>query len=140
MKKLKTLKDIKNLKGKKVLLRVDFNVPISEKHKVKDDTRIMEALPTIKFLHKKGAKTILISHLGRPDRKIKEDLRLTPVKNHLSKLLKLKIKKSNEVLGQETTKLVNSLKNGEILMLENIRFRAEEEECEKKFTKELASL
>lgn len=134
------LKDIPELKGKKVLLRVDFNVPLKENGEVQDDTRILEALPTIKYLQENGAKTIIISHLGRPDGKIKENLRLTNVARHLEKLLKTTVKKSNEILGPETDKLIVEMENSGILMLENIRFCEEEEKCESSFTKQLASL
>lgn len=138
--KINTLKDLKNFKGKKVLLRVDFNVPINEKGDIQDDTRISEVLDTIKFLKKGGAKIIIMSHLGRPEGEVDETLRLTKIAEHLGKLLKTKVEKSNEILGKETEKLIASLKDGEILMLENIRFSPEEEKCGEKFTKDLASL
>ncbi|MEK7673394.1 MAG: phosphoglycerate kinase [Patescibacteria group bacterium] len=137
---INTLKDIQNLKSKKVLLRVDFNVPLKDNGDVQDDTRIIEALPTIKYLQEHGAKIIIISHLGRPDGQVKEELRLTKVAEYLGKLLNKEVKKSNEVLGAETTKLVSEMQDSEIVMLENIRFRPEEEKCEENFTKELASL
>ncbi len=138
--KLRTLSDVKELKGKKILLRVDFNVPINDKGEVEDDTRIVEALPTIKYLQEKGAKTIIISHLGRPDGEIKEEMRLTPIAKYLSNLLNQEVKKSSVVLGEETTQMANNLQEGEILILENVRFRQEEEQCEENFTKELSSL
>lgn len=137
--KIKSLKDILEIKGKKVLLRVDFNVPL-EKGEIQDDTRMVEALPTIRYLQEKRAKIIIISHLGRPDGKIKDELRLTDVAKHLSELLNFPVKKSDESLGAQTIKIVDELKEGEILVLENIRFHKEEEECETNFTKELAKL
>lgn len=138
--KIKTLKDIPEIKGKKILLRVDFNVPIKENGEIHDDTRIIEALDTIKYLQEKGAKIIILSHLGRPDGKIKEELRLNQVAIRLGELLKTEVKKSPEVLGTTTDNIVNGLKEGEIAMLENVRFSKEEEECEENFTKKLSEL
>lgn len=138
--KIRTIKDVKNLKGKKVLLRVDFNVPLQKNGNIQDDTRMVESLPTIKYLCKKGAKIIIVSHLGRPDGKIKTELRLTGVARHLQKLLKKPVKKIGEVIGAKVEKAIAAMKNGQILMLENVRFHKEEKTCEKKFTKELASL
>lgn len=137
---IKTLKDLKEIKGKKILLRVDFNVPLTEDGKVQDDTRIVESLETIKLLKDKGAKIIIVSHLGRPDGKVKEELRLTEVAKHLEKLLKHKVKKLDAVLDKTVKTDIEKMKDGEILMLENVRFRAEEEKCDKEFSKELASL
>ncbi|MBI5753591.1 phosphoglycerate kinase [Candidatus Peregrinibacteria bacterium] len=138
--KIRTLKEIANLKGKKVLLRVDFNVPLKKNGDVQDDTRMVESLPTIKYLQKKGAKIIIVSHLGRPDGKVKEELRLTKVAKHLQKILKKQVKKVDESIGENVEKAISKLKDGQILMLENIRFHKEEETCEKNFTKKLASL
>ncbi|MDA1060697.1 MAG: phosphoglycerate kinase [bacterium] len=138
--KIRTLKDIAELKGKKVLLRVDFNVPLKENGEIQDDTRIKEALPTIKELQRKKAKIIIASHLGRPGGKIVEELRLSNVAQYLSKLLKKPVKKLDETIGPEVKKEIEKMKNGDIVMLENTRFHKEEKECEKKFTKKLASL
>lgn len=138
--KIKTLNDIKELRGKKVLLRVDFNVPIDENGEIDDDTRITEAIPTIKFLQEKGAKTIIITHLGRPKGELKEEFRLTKIAKRLEKLLKFTVKKTDTVLGPDVKQAVEKMKDSEIIMLENIRSRPEEESCETKFTKELASL
>lgn len=138
--KIRTLKDLKDIKGKKILLRVDFNVPLDKNGEIEDDTRITEAIPTIKHLQKEGGKLIIMSHLGRPGGEIKEELRLTNVAEHLSKLLKKKVKKMNEVLSEDVKKEIKKMKDGEIIMLENTRFRKEEKECEKSFTKELAAL
>ena len=137
--KIRTLKDIRDLKGKKVLLRVDFNVPLTANGKVQDDTRIMESLPTIKKLIAEKAKIIIMCHLGRPRGKVDEKLRLTVVAEHLEKLLKKPVKKTETILGKDVKEAISQMENGDIVMLENIRFRAEEEECEEKFTKELAS-
>lgn len=138
--KIRTLKDLSSLKGKKVLLRVDFNVPLKKDGSVQDDTRMVESLPTIKYLQKKGAKIIIVSHLGRPDGKVKEELRLTKVAKHLQKILKKPVKKVDECIGEKVEKAISTLKDGQILMLENVRFHKEEEACEKNFTKKLAAL
>jgi len=141
MMEIKTLQDIPEIQGKKVLLRVDFNVPISkETGEIQDDTRIAESLNTINFLRLKGAKLIIMSHLGRPDGQIKEDLRLTKVAKHLEKLIDHSVKKLDEVLGDTVKDEIYRMKDGEIIMLENLRFHPEEEMCEENFTKELASL
>lgn len=136
---IKTLKDIKDLKGKKVLLRTDFNVPMKD-GEIEDDTRIKESIPTIEHLIKMGAKIIIISHLGRPKGKIVEELRLTEISKHLSKLIGKDVRKSEDVTGANTSKMVESMKEGDVIVLENIRFMAEEEACEENFTKKLASL
>ncbi len=138
---INTLSDIGNIKGKKILLRVDFNVPLKENGDVQDDTRMKESLPTINFLIKEGAKIIIITHLGRPDGQIKEELRVTKIAQHLSTLLEGKvIKKLNESLGTEVKESINKMEDGDIIMLENIRFHKEEESCEENFTKELSQL
>ncbi|PIZ76170.1 phosphoglycerate kinase [Candidatus Peregrinibacteria bacterium CG_4_10_14_0_2_um_filter_38_24] len=138
---IRTLKDIETLEDKKVLLRVDFNVPINKTTgEIEDDTRIAESLPTIKFLSGKEAKIIIMSHLGRPDGEIQDGLRLTKIGEHLSKLLNKPVKKLNEVLSENVKAETEKMQNGEIILLENMRFRKEEEECEPNFTKELASL
>lgn len=134
----KTIKDI-DIKGKRVLIRVDFNVPL-DKGKVADDTRIVGALSTIRYAAEKGAKVILMSHLGRPDGKVKEELRLTPVSVRLSELLGKKVAQAKDCIGEEVKSQVNSMKSGDVLLLENLRFHKEEEENDPKFAKELASL
>lgn len=138
--KIRTIEDIPEIKGKKILLRVDFNVPLEENGEVRDDTRIKESLPTIKKLMEEGGRTIIMSHLGRPKGKVDESLRLTKVTEHLEKLLKTPVKKSPEILGEETEKIIAEMEDGDIAMLENIRFTPEEEECEPEFTKKLAEL
>ncbi len=134
--KLKTVKDIPEIKGKKILLRVDFNVPLDDDLNITDDTRITEALPTIKELNEKGAKLIIMSHLGRPKGEIVEKLRLTPITKHLEKLLEKTVLKIDDINSDK----IKEMNDGDIIMLENIRFHKEEKECEENFCKELASL
>lgn len=128
-----------DLKNKRVLIRVDFNVPL-EKGKVMDDTRIRASLPTIRKVLEQGGKAILISHLGRPKGKIKEELRLNPVAERLGELLKRRVKKLDDCIGEEVKKVVSELKNSEVILLENLRFHKEEETNDPEFAKELASL
>jgi phosphoglycerate kinase len=128
-----------NFEGKRVLVRCDFNVPI-ENGKVLDDFRILKALDTINFLIKKKAKVILISHFGDPEGKRIENLNLDPVAKRLEELLNQKVKKLKEVIGEEVEKEVFSMKEGEVLLLENIRFYPGEEECDLDFAKSLAKL
>lgn len=137
--KINKLADIKDLEGKRVLTRVDFNVPI-ENGKITDTARIEGAIPTIQYLEENGAKIILISHLGRPKGKVSEEFRLTEVARELEKLIGKKITKLEKVLGREVEKAIEEMENGEIVMLENIRFDEREEQCEEKFTKQLAEL
>ncbi len=118
---MKTLNQIDEIKGKKVFLRVDFNVSIKE-GKILDDTRIIRALPTIKFLSEKGAKLILASHLGRPKGERKPHLSLKPCAERLKELLNKDIKFSEEVYGEEIKKIIEEMKEGDILLLENVRF------------------
>ena len=128
-----------DLKGKKVLIRVDFNVPL-EKGKVTDDTRIRASLPTIRKVLEQGGKAILISHLGRPKGKIKEELRLNPVAERLGELLKKRVKKLDDCIGEKVKKIVSRSREGEVILLENLRFHKEEETNDPEFAKELASL
>ncbi len=127
-----------DVEGKRVLVRVDFNVPM-DNGKITDDTRIRAALPTINDLISKGAKVILCSHMGRPNGQVKEELRLTPVAERLSELLGKKVVKCNDCIGDEVTQAVNSMANGDVLLLENLRFHKEEEENDPEFAKKLAS-
>jgi phosphoglycerate kinase len=136
MKKI-TIDDL-HLKGKRVLVRVDFNVPI-ENGKVADDTRIRESLPTIRKIIESGGKAILISHLGRP-KGYDEKYSLKPVAEHLSKLLGMSVKFAPDSIGEEVRKMVSELKEGEVLLLENVRFHPEEEKNDENFAKELASI
>ncbi len=137
--KIKTIKEIPEIKGKKIFLRVDFNVPIKDK-KIQDDSRIKQSIPTIKYLQEKGAKLIIASHLGRPKGEIKEELRLDKVATRLSELMGISIKKLDEVISDNVRKEVENMKEGEIIVLENIRFKAEEETNDENFSKELAEL
>ncbi len=127
------------LGGKKVLIRVDFNVPMTADLKVADDTRIVESLPTIKKVLQSGASAILMSHLGRPKGKPTVEFSLAPVAEHLGKLLNKPVKFAPDCLGAETEKMVLALKPGECLLLENLRFYGEEEKNDLDFAKKLAS-
>ncbi len=135
----KTIKDI-DLKGKKVLMRVDFNVPLDDNLNITDDIRIKSAIPTIKYAIDQGAKVILMSHLGRPDGQIVEKLRLTPVAKRLEKLLGKSVVATKDCIGDDVKKAVTGMKTGDVVLLENLRFHAEEEANDPKFAKELASL
>jgi len=115
--KIKTIKG-KNYKGKKVFLRVDFNVPI-EKGEITDDTRITATIPTIEYLISQGASLIIASHLGRPKGKFSPEFSLKPVAERLSKIIKREVKFAPDCVGEEVKKMINSLKEGEILLLEN---------------------
>lgn len=134
----KTLRDVE-LKDKKVLVRVDFNVPMDEEKRITDENRILGALPTIRYLMEKGAKVILCSHLGRPKGEFKMKYSLAPVAARLSELLGKPVKMAKDVIGEDADKVVASLKSGEVALLENLRFHKEEEANEENFTKKLAS-
>ena len=135
----KSIRDV-DLKGKRVLMRVDFNVPLDENLNITDDIRIRAALPTIKYALDKGAKVILMSHLGRPDGLVKEELRLAPVAKRLRELLNRPVTALKDCVGDEVKKTVSAMKAGDIILLENLRFHAEEEKNDPDFAKELASL
>ncbi|MFP7492295.1 phosphoglycerate kinase [Terribacillus saccharophilus] len=134
----KSIRDI-DVAGKKVFCRVDFNVPM-ENGAVTDDTRIKAALPTIKHLVEQGAKVILASHLGRPKGEVKEDLRLDPVAQRLSDLLGEDVVKVDQVYGEEVNQAVESLADGEVLLIENVRFEAGEEKNDPELAKAFASM
>jgi len=138
----KTIEDLKDnqLEGKKVLVRVDFNVPLNEELEITDDTRIKAALPTIKYLISHHAKVILMSHLGRPKGKVVEKLRLDPIARRLSGLLEQDVKKVNDCIGEEVEKVVSNMQKGEVVLLENLRFHPEEEKNDYEFSKKLANL
>ena len=125
--------------GKRVLVRADFNVPLDDSGKITDDTRIRAALPTIKDLIGKGAKVILCSHMGRPKGEVKEKLRLTPVAARLSELLGQEVTKCDDCIGDAVTATVNGMSNGQVVLLENLRFHAEETKNDPEFAKALAS-
>ena len=134
----KTLKDV-DVYGKKILVRVDFNVPI-ENGVIQEDNRIVEALPTIKYLLNNGAAVILMSHLGRPEGKVDVQYSLKPCAIRLSELLKKEVKIAPDCIGKETVKMAKDLKAGEVLLLENLRFHPEEEENDKAFATQLSKL
>lgn len=129
-----------DLKDKRVLVRVDFNVPLDENGRVTDDTRIRAALPTVNYLLQQGAAVILMSHLGRPKGKVVEKMRLTGVAERLSELLGREVKKSDDCIGPEVEGVARALKPGEVLLLENLRFHPEEEKNDPGFARALASL
>ena len=135
----RTIRELVNLKGKVVLLRVDFNVPLDEGGKILDATRIKNELPTIRYLISKGAKVVILSHLGRPDG---YDVRksLWPISIYLSRVLPCSVSFSSTVLGEETRERIKMLKDGNVLLLENVRFYKQEEECDMKFAREIASM
>ena len=128
------------LKGKRVFIRVDFNVPQDEKNNITDDTRIRLSLPTIQFVSDAGGKVILASHLGRPKGKKDPKFSLAPVAERLSKLLGKKIALAADCIGEEAQKQVEGMKEGDVLLLENLRYHSEEEKNEEIFSKALASL
>lgn len=134
-----TVKDV-DFKGKKVIMRVDFNVPLDKQGNITDDTRIKEALPTIRYILNKGArKVILMSHLGRPEGKVVEGLRIDPVAVKLEELLKEKVEKLDDCIGFDTKEKID-VSVGRVFLLENLRFHPEEEKGNDGFAKELASL
>jgi len=135
----KTIRDL-DIKGKRVLMRVDFNVPLDENLNITDDIRIKAALPTIKYAIDKGANVILASHLGRPDGKVNEKMRLAPCAKRLEKLLGGPVLALKDCIGEDVKKAVSAMKSGDVVLLENLRFHAEEEANDPKFAKELASL
>ncbi|MFN3637933.1 MAG: phosphoglycerate kinase [Chloroherpetonaceae bacterium] len=134
----KTIRDI-SVSGKRVLVRVDFNVPLDKEKNIEDDTRIRESLPTIEHLLSQGGKVILMSHLGRPKGKSPE-FSLAPVAKRLSELLAKPVHFASDCIGAEAETAVSKLQNGEVLLLENVRFYKEEEANDAEFAKKLASL
>ena len=135
----KTVKDI-DLEGKKVLVRCDFNVPMDEQKNITDNTRIVAALPTIKYLLENNCAIILCSHLGRPKGEFKPEFSLQPVAKELAKLLDKEIIMAKDVIGEDATSKAANLKQGEILLLENVRFHREETDNDAEFSKKLAGL
>lgn len=128
------------IKGKKIFLRVDFNVPLDENQNITDDTRIKESLPTIKYILDNGGIPIIASHLGRPKGKVDPKQSLKPAAKRLGELLNREVKFAPDCVGSEVRKIVDGLKPGDILLLENLRFHPEEEKNDTNFAKELASL
>ena len=135
----KTIKDI-DLKGKKVFVRCDFNVPLDENGNITDNRRIVAALPTIKYLLEQNCKIILASHLGRPKGEVNPKFSLKPVANELSKLLGKEVKLAEDVVGPSAKELTSNVKEGEIVLLENVRFDAREEKNDESLSKEFASM
>lgn len=137
--KKKTVQDL-DASGRKILVRVDFNVPQDDTGAIMDDTRIRAALPTIRLLRERGGKVILVSHLGRPKGKVAEKYRMDPVAKRLSELLGVAVTKVNDCIGPEVEQAVAGMQPGDIVMLENVRFYAEEEANDPGFAKKLAGL
>jgi len=134
----KTLKDI-DVKGQRVFCRVDFNVPVQD-GKITDETRIRAALPTIQYLMEQGAKVILASHFGRPKGKVVEEMRLTPVGVRLSELLGKEVKKADEAYGDSVKALIDTMAEGDVLLLENVRFYPGEEKNDPELARSFAEL
>ena len=135
----KTLSQL-DFKGKRVLLRCDLNVPIAQNGSILNDFRIKQSAPTIKYLTDRGAKVILISHLGDPGGRIIESLRLDRIKEKLADFLNQPVLKTNDCIGSSAKEMVETMQDGEVLLLENIRFYKEEEANDEQFAKELANL
>ncbi len=142
---MKTLRDY-NFENKKVLVRCDFNVPLDEQGDILDDFRIVQALPTIKYLIEKNAKIVLISHLGEPEGMVVENLKMNNVAKKLSELLNVSVQKADDCIGDDVKKQIDNLKGGEVILLENLRFHKEEThstssgQANLEFAKELALL
>ena len=135
-----TVRDIETT-GKRVLIRVDFNVPLDEKTgKITDDSRITAALPTLRYLIEQGARVIIISHLGRPRGKVVDEMRLAPVARRLSQILGVKVAVTRDSIGPEAEQAAAKLGNGDIILMENIRFHPEEEEGDVSFAQALARM
>ncbi|WP_028991098.1 phosphoglycerate kinase [Thermacetogenium phaeum] len=137
--KLRTIREI-DVGEKRVLVRVDFNVPLDDQGNVTDDTRIKAALPTVRYLLDRRARVILMSHLGRPKGKVVEGLRMTGVAKRLGELLGQEVKRVDDCVGPEVEKAVQGLRPGGVLLLENLRFHPEEEKNDPEFARKLASL
>jgi phosphoglycerate kinase len=135
---IRTLQDL-DVRGKRVLVRVDYNVPI-EDGRITDDTRIRATLPTIAALREAGARTVLVSHLGRPKGQVRENLRLAPVARHLAELLGVDVAYARDTVGPEAQAMVAGLADGDVGLLENVRFDPREEKNDPEFARELASL
>lgn len=135
----KTIKDIE-LTGKKVLVRCDFNVPMDENQNITDNTRIVAAMPTIKYLLEKNCAIILCSHLGRPKGEFKPEFSLAPVAKELSKLLDKEVIMAKDVVGEDANEKAKNLQQGQIMLLENVRFHREETDNDPEFAKKLANM
>jgi len=134
-----TIKDI-DISGKKLLIRVDVNVPLDENLNITDDSRIRAVLPTINYALDEDAKVIMASHMGRPEGKVVPELSLAPVAKRFSRLLKKEVQFAQDCIGPEVKALVNNMQQGDILLLENLRFHLGEQENGDSFAKELASM
>jgi phosphoglycerate kinase len=128
------------VKGKRVFVRVDFNVPLNDKREITDDTRIVSSIPTIQFISEAGGKVVLASHLGRPKGRKDPKYSLAPVAERLSGLLGRRVSLAPDCVGEDVEKQIGRLKEGEVLLLENLRFHAEEEKNDESFSRALASL
>lgn len=135
----KTVEDI-DVSGKRVLVRVDFNVPLDENKNITDESRIVGAMPTIKYLMDKGAKVVLVSHLGRPKEGFDMKFSMEPVSKRLSQLLGKEVIQAKDVIGDSAKGLIASMKPGDVILLENVRFHKEEEKNDPAFARELANL
>ena len=135
----KTIKDIDS-KGKKVLVRCDFNVPMDEEKNITDNTRIVAAMPTIKYLLENNCAVILCSHLGRPKGEFKPEFSLQPVAKELSKLLGKEVIMAKDVVGEDATSKAKNLQSGEVMLLENVRYHREETDNDPEFAKKLADM
>lgn len=138
---LKSLAEQQSLRGKRVLVRADLNVPFKKNHTpitISDDTRIRAVLPTLKLLQEAGARTVLCSHLGRPEGQVNEQMRLTPVAARLSELLGSPVTKLDDCIGDSVTSEIEKIKDGEIVLLENVRFYKQETKNDPEFAKKLA--
>jgi phosphoglycerate kinase len=133
----KSVRDV-DLSGKRVIMRVDFNVPLDGGGSITDDTRIRAALPTIRYVLEQKTRLVLMSHLGRPKGMVKEEMRLTPVGKRLSELIGKDVIAAKDCVGEETRKIVSGMQVGDVVLLENLRFHKEEEENDGGFAEELA--
>ncbi|MEI8377842.1 MAG: phosphoglycerate kinase [bacterium] len=136
----KSVRDLKDIKGKRALVRVDMNVPLDANKNVTDDTRIRAIIPTVEYLKNAGAKVILVAHLGRPKGDNNADLTLDPVAKRLSELLKAPVLKLNDSIGDAVKSQLSTMKDGDVALLENIRFYPEETKNDPEFAKKLAEL
>lgn len=136
---MKTIKDI-DIAGKRVFVRVDLNVPMDEQQNISDDNRILAVLPTLKYLLDNNSKLIIASHLGRPKGKVVPEMSLAPVSKRLGRFLKKEVVLAKDCIGPEVEGLVNKMKNGDMVLLENLRFHAEEQKNDDAFAKKLAEL
>lgn len=135
----RSIKDLA-VQGKRCLVRVDFNVPLDDNNQITDDNRIVGALPTIRYLIENNAKVILMSHMGRPKGKVNSKYSMQPAAKKLEELLNKPVKLATDVIGDNAKSLIAQMKNGDVIMLENLRFHAEEEENDTQFCQSLASL